>query len=386
MLVAVVLGMIVTFAAGWTLANILGANDGRAGSTAMRPAAAVTSESGTDPLPTDLPTGPATGAAGSGQLQGSAAQNAVLPPATKATKAPIGRFDCPTATVRVSTAAQLTTALAAARPGTVIGLADGIYQGTFVAARSGTAAEPIYLCGARGAVLDGGSIKHGYGLHLNGVSHWLVSGFTVQNGQKGVMLDGATAVGLQDLLVQQIGDEAVHLRRGSSDDVVRGLTIRQTGLRRDKFGEGIYVGTAKSNWCDITSCAPDHSNGNFLLGNTLSATAAEAIDIKEGTTGGVVAGNHFDGTGMTGADSWVDVKGNGWLIADNIGTRAPIDGYQVHEMLGGWGELNLFNANASTVDASGYAIHVTKTHSGNVVQCNNTAIGAQQGLTNIACG
>jgi hypothetical protein len=381
-----VLGMIVTFMAGWVLASITVGKDGDAGtasaSSPLPAGAGSPSTSTVGPLPSDLPTGPLTGG-GQGELQSSS--NVALPKLSKAAQAPIARFSCPTPTVRVSTADELTAALSAARPGAVIGLAAGVYQGEFSTSRSGSAKRPIYLCGGRDAVLDAGSIKGGYTLHLNGASYWRMNGFTVQDGQKGVMVDGATGVGLQNLLLRQIGDEAVHLRHGSTRNVVRGLTVQQTGLRRDRFGEGVYIGTAQKNWCEISACSPDRSDGNFVLGNSFSATSSEAIDIKEGTSGGVVAGNRFDGAGITGADSWVDVKGNGWLIANNRGTRAPIDGYQVHEILDGWGELNVFSGNISVVNATGYAIKVTKTRTGNVVRCNNRSAGAQQGLTNITC-
>lgn len=384
LLAAAVLGMVVTFGAGWALAGATGGGGDTVDSAAGR---TLPAEVGT-PTPTDLPTHPAPtdelGAAGSVDTSTSPAVVG-LPLLPKAGKPPVKAFKCPKATVRVATADELTAALAAAQPGAVIALAPGTYQGNFVATRSGTRKRPIYLCGARTAVLDSGSITGNYGLHLNGASWWRVKGFTVRNAQKGVMLDGVTGVGLQGLEVYQIGDEAVHLRRNSTKNVVRGLTISQTGLRKPKFGEGVYIGTAESNWCEITNCAQDHSDGNFVLDNDITATSAEAVDIKEGTSGGVVAGNRFDGAGITGADSWVDVKGNGWLLVGNRGTRAPMDGYQVHEIVDGFGYRNLFSGNISAVDASGFAIKVTKPRSGNVVSCNNRATGAAQGLSNIPC-
>jgi hypothetical protein len=396
LLAAAILGMIVTFGAGWALG---GATDG-GGEVDVAAAHTLPAEAGSPSVggtglpsglpsrtvPTTLPTALPTGVLGAG-IETTPAGTPVgeLPSVRKATKPPIKAFDCPKATVRVSSAAELTAALAAARPGASIALATGVYSGGFVATRSGTAKKPIYLCGARTAVLDAGSIKGQYGLHLNGASWWRVAGFTVRNAQKGVMLDGVTGVGLQGLLVEEVGDEAVHLRRNSTKNVVRGLTIGRTGLRKPKFGEGVYIGTAESNWCEITSCAQDHSDGNFVLDNVFSQTSAEAVDIKEGTSSGVVAGNRFDGAGITGADSWVDVKGNGWLIVGNRGVRAPADGYQVHEIVDGFGYRNLFSGNVSSVDAAGFAIKVTKTRSGNVVRCNNQETGAAEGLTNIDC-
>jgi hypothetical protein len=395
LLAAALLGMIVTFGAGWALAGAT-TDEGEAHSGLTSSTRTLPGESGTaSPVPAGtgspsgsaLPTGPPTGElplAGS-QPSPTKPGRGDLPSVKKAAKAPIKGFDCPKATVRVESAAELGTALAEARPGASIAIAPGQYPGNFIATRSGTAKQPIYLCGPRTAVLAAGSIKGQYGLHLNGASWWRVKGFTVRNAQKGVMMDGVTGVGLQDLLIDEIGDEAVHLRRNSSDNVVRGLTIGRTGLRKPKFGEGVYIGTAESNWCETTQCEQDHSDGNFVLDNDIKQTSAEAVDIKEGTSGGVVAGNRFDGADITGADSWVDVKGNGWLIADNKGVRAPEDGYQVHEIVDGAGYRNLFSGNVSVVNAGGHAIKVTKTHSGNVVRCNNTAVGAAEGLTNITC-
>jgi hypothetical protein len=388
LVVAVLLGLIMMFGAGWVLAGGRARDDAASGAGPRVSTGTSRAEDGGPPTGAGSPSAGASGGPTDSRAAGDSASSAglgALPSLSEASRAPIGPFDCPTSTVRVSNAAQLTAALAAARPGAVITMTAGVYSGEFVTTRSGTAKKPIYLCGERAAVLDAGAIKGGYGLHLDGASHWRVKGFTVRDSQKGVVLDSATGVGLEGLLVEQIGDEAVHLRRGSTRNVVRGLTIRRTGLRKPKFGEGVYVGTAKHNWCEVNKCRADQSDGNFVLENAFSSTSAEAIDIKEGTSGGVVSGNRFDGAGITGADSWVDVKGNGWLISDNHGSRAPVDGYQVHEIVDGWGYRNLFSANVSAVDAGGYAIKVTKTRSANVVKCNNLASAAGEGLTNIAC-
>jgi hypothetical protein len=308
---------------------------------------------------------------------------AVLPSAV-VPAAPVPAFGCPAATVVVSTADQLTSALATASPGAVIQLRDGVYEGNFVADRSGSPLAPIYLCGGPAAVLQSDSVKSGYVLHLDGVSDWRLAGFTVRNGQKGVVVDAGTRNALQSLTVQDIGDEAVHLRANSTFNVVRGLTVRNTGLHKAKFGEGIYVGSANSNWDDVTGGAPDRSDHNFLLGNTISQTTAENVDIKEGTTGGVLAGNHFDGAGLTAADSWIDVKGNGWLIAGNVGTTTPKDGFQTHVVYDGWGDANLFTGNQATLDGgTGVGFYLHKELS-NAVLCTNL-VAAGDTLSNHPC-
>jgi Right handed beta helix region len=297
---------------------------------------------------------------------------------------------CPDATVEVSTAEQLTAALADVGPGTVILLADGTYDGTFTASTSGTSAAPIWLCGSSDAVLRGPGTDNGLVLHLQRVTHWRLLGFTAREGQKGVMADGVSASVFQDLTVTDIGDEAVHLRTASTGNVVRGLTISHTGLREEKFGEGVYVGTAESNWCKISDCAPDRSDHNVVIANTIRDTTAENVDVKEGTTGGVVADNTFDGAGMRGdADSWIDVKGNDWLIQNNHGTNAKTSGFQVNLQADGWGTGNTFDANTADVHGPGYGYELRaptdEPSAGNRVTCTNTATGAAKGLTNTSC-
>ena len=304
-------------------------------------------------------------------------------PATGAAAA-AGATTCPAATVTVSDAGGLTEALAAAAPGTSIHLADGLYPGAFVATAKGTADRPIFVCGGPGAVLDGGGVKKGYGFHLDGADHWRLIGFTVRNAQKGVMADTVNRSVISGLTVEQIGDEAIHLRKFSSDNVVENNTIRDTGRRRDKFGEGVYIGTAVSNWPQITGGAPDTSDRNVVRGNTITATTAEAVDVKEGTTGGFVTGNTFDGSALTGADSWVDVKGNGWTVSGNSGQRSPEDGYQTHQVADGWGRGNTFTRNTAQVDGPGFGFHLAPVED-NRVLCDNKATGAAQGLANVPC-
>ena len=295
-----------------------------------------------------------------------------------------GAVSCPAATVQVGTADELSAALASSAPGSVIELADGTYEGEFVAETSGTPEQPIFLCGGSGAVLDGGDVEGGYVLHLDGAQHWRLVGFTVTNGQKGVMADGTVGSVIQGLTVTQIGDEAIHLRRHSADNVVRDNTIDTTGLRKERFGEGVYIGSAESNWCDVSDCAPDRSDRNVIVANTISGTTSESIDIKEGTTGGVVSDNDFDGSHLSGADSWVDVKGNAWLVEGNRGTSSPEDGFQTHEILEGWGDRNLFRANTAAVDGPGVGIAVQPELT-NRVTCDNEATGAEGGLSNVEC-
>ncbi len=288
-----------------------------------------------------------------------------------------GSSACPLATITVTTSLELADALRSAHAGDHIALADGRFVGHFVATTRATEQQPITLCGGPAAVLDGGGIAAGYVLHLDGVSDWRLTGFTVRNGQKGVMVDHSTRVHITGLTVEDIGDEAIHLRADTTDTTVKHNTIRRTGQRKPQFGEGIYVGTARSNWTKITRGQPDHSDRNQLIANTITDTTAESIDIKEGTTGGLISANTFNGTGLTKADSWVDVKGNNWLIEDNAGHNSPLDGFQTHQIIDGAGAGNTFRRNTAYLNGSGYAFHFAPPND-NVLTCDNRVIGTAQ--------
>jgi hypothetical protein len=288
--------------------------------------------------------------------------------------APTSVSGCPEG-VPVDSADGLDDALASAEPGDVIVLRAGTYDGRFVIDRSGTSDAPVVLCGARDAVLDGGSTADGYAVHLDGVSHWRVRGLTVRGAAKGVVLDESSDNEFVGLAIGRTGEEALHLRRNSSRNLVQGNRVDGAGLERRDIGEGIYVGSAESSWCRVTACEPDRSDDNRLVSNEVSGTAAEPIDVKEGTTGGLVSGNRLDGEGSD-ADSLIDVKGNGWTVEGTVGTASPGNGAAVYRILDGWGEGNAFRGNRFEVPASAWAVEVfgAARSGGNVVDCTNVAV------------
>ncbi len=263
-------------------------------------------------------------------------------------------------TVRVSTAKELQAALSAAVPGRTIQLADGSYSGNFKITTAGTAAARITLTGSPNAVLST-TTGGGYGLSLTDASYWTVQGVTVTGAQKGIMVDASDYVVLDGVTVHHTTMEGVHFRNSSSHGVLRNSTVHDTGTSHDGKGEGVYVGTANT--------LSDRSDYVQILNNTIGpGIGGENVDLKEGTTGGLVSGNRFDGNGLTNVnydDSWVDVKGNGYVIENNTGVRTMNDGYQTHTQQPGWGCGTVFRNNRSDLSgASGsnpakYAIDVT---------------------------
>ncbi|MEU7580560.1 right-handed parallel beta-helix repeat-containing protein [Streptomyces sp. NPDC041068] len=287
----------------------------------------------------------------------------------------------PARTIEVSTAAELKTALTDASPGDTIHLADGTYSGNFKTSVAASANSRITLTGSSKAVLTAGG---GYGLHLNGAAYWTVQGITVTGGQKGIMIDSARGVVVDSVTVHGLDMEGVHFRKSSSDGVIKNSRIHDTGNDDRGMGEGVYVGTANT--------LSDKSDRVQIIGNTIGPdVGGEAIDLKEGTTGGKVSGNTFDGKGLTGNhydDSWVDVKGNDYVIENNTGKNTLNNGYETHTQQSGWGCGTVFRANRSTLTgATGdkqLAINVTN-QSGScrtTVHASNTVTGGR-GLTNI---
>ena len=371
--------------AGVLVASVVSDGSGAVGAS-VAGAGDLTAAASAEPTTTALPTTGATTAPAEGVAVPRTDDLEPAPEGMASAAASTDSVSCPGTTVSVDDADGLHAALAAASPGDVIGLADGEYAGEFVATADGTEAAPIWLCGGRDAQLVGEGHDDGYGLHLDGAAHWRLVGFTVRDSQKGVMADGTTGTVIQGLEVRSIGDEAIHLRGHSTANAVRGNVIHDTGNRREKFGEGVYIGTAESNWCDITDCEPDRSDGNVVEGNTIYDVTAEAVDLKEGTTGGSVIGNSFDGSSMTedGADSWVDVKGNDWTIVGNVGAHSLMDGFQTHEILDGWGTGNHFADNTATVDGPGFGFSLTP-ELANTVSCSNIVESADEGYATTTC-
>ncbi|MBE1462604.1 right-handed parallel beta-helix repeat-containing protein [Kibdelosporangium phytohabitans] len=319
------------------------------------------------------------------------------------------------ATVDVSTAAQLQAALGSATPGTVVRMAAGTYRGSFVSQKAGSSSQPITLTGPANAVLinDGPSGQapscpaptagwdSGYGLWLYGAPYWKLTGFTVAESKKGIVLDNSHHTTLDGVYVHHVDEEAVHFRRSSADSVIRNSRITDTGLVQKGYGEGVYIGSANSNWsCHGNSGGADKSDRVQVLDNRIGPNiAAEPIDVKEGTQAGVIRGNTFNGQGITGqnsADSWIDVKGTDYLIENNTGTfTSPgtfANGYETHNpsttpsFPNGCG--NTWRGNKSDLGGAGeYAIKITSTSKckerPNVVHASNTVTKAKKGLTNV---
>lgn len=255
------------------------------------------------------------------------------------------------------TSAELTRRLEQAQPGDVIALTQRRYVGRFAISARGTTKAPIVLCGETGSILEGPSITTGYTLHLDGAAWITVQDLSITGGQKGLVLDSSDHVTLSELSISDTGQEAVHLRRHSSDNLVSRVSISTTGLSSPEFGEGIYVGSASANWCKLTECEPDRSDRNTIESSKIANTTAEPIDVKEGTTAGVIRDNNLSSTAGR-KRSAIDLKGNAWRVTDNRISVLDAPAVSIYSLAPGWGVENIIGANHFELASNGEAVHV----------------------------
>ena len=252
-------------------------------------------------------------------------------------------------------------AMRSAKPGDVIRLAAGTYdysgyQGAqkIDTSASGTKEAPITLTAAdpeHPPVLTGSQTETGYVLHIQG-EYWVIENLIITTSQKGIVLDHASHSVIRNCEISNTGAEAVALRDGSSYCTVSGCSIHDTGLVSPGYGEGVYVGSAKS-----TSGFDYHCDSNKIENCVFQNIAAEHIDVKEYTAGTEICGCTFYGDGMTGenyAGSFVDIAGNACSVHDNTGYRRQnpkiVAAFEIHEQVEGWGHGNVFRDNTVYLD------------------------------------
>lgn len=216
-------------------------------------------------------------------------------------------------TIEVKNSEELKSALANAESGTTIRLADGEYNGNFeLKGKSNVTIE-----GSRNAKINGGDMNSGYALHVEDSENITLKGFSVTGGQKGIVFDGTNKSLLDDLSITGTGQEAVHFRKNSSDNVIQNSFINDTGNIDPGYGEGVYIGSDDEKGIDL-------SNNNKVLGVEFGDdVTAENVDIKEHTQGNVVAYSKLNESGITGehfADTAIDVKpaASGTLLYGNF--------------------------------------------------------------------
>lgn len=333
---------------------------------------------------------------------------------------PLPVITSPTRTVNVSDRDSLVAALVDIRWGDKINIAAGQYGDagddiviTSPSMAGYSASNPpkgIWIVGPVGktAVINRGTTASGYALHLDGANYAQVENLKIIGGQKGVMVDETNFSRLINCDIGFMGQEAVHYRNFSSDNLIQGCIVHDSGQTGDgSNAEGIYFGQANTNWdasYSRTAGKPDTSNRNSAIGNTLTNIKAELFDVKEGTTGGVIKDNTGSGSAIAGnndADSYIDVKGNDYLVEGNTfnnPSSVMVHAITTHINYAGYGNRNVFKDNTlvaggktgtvenSTTGSQGINILTSGSRGsavGNVVYSDNVVTGAPGGKSNI---
>lgn len=273
--------------------------------------------------------------------------------------------------ISVSTTDELKAALLNAAAGDTILLQPGTYENSqsgisgsrFYSNVEGTKTAPITIKSAdpdNPAVLDGANYEKGIVLYITG-GYWNISDIVLCNAQKGIILDHSDYSVISNVEVYNTGQEGIHLRDGSSHCQIIEAKVHDTGLA-GSYGEGIYIGSAKSTTSYVHECDDNLVKG-CILGPNISD---ESIDIKEYTTGNIIEECTMYGAGMTATDSFVDIKGNETIVRNNTcysqDNAVITDAFQVHCQVEGWGIDNLVYGN--TVYFSGSTEYIVRTWNG----------------------
>jgi endoglucanase len=235
--------------------------------------------------------------------------------------------------INCNSISQISAALASAQAGDEIIIASGVYNASskvedaigkfvyFTSNANGTAANPIILRGASAAnkpVLRAAEANK-YGATIMSITgdYWIIKDLELSQGQKGLTMDTANHCQLLNLSVNDIGDEGIHLRSGSSDNLVQNCSVFNVGVRQPGFGEGIYIGSDEGQHDTYTPNCDRNTINNCVLGPNIRA---EAIDVKEGTQFTVIKNCTISGAGISGAnsaDAFIDIKGGNAFIYNN---------------------------------------------------------------------
>jgi endoglucanase len=209
-------------------------------------------------------------------------------------------------------------------PGTYIALEKDNTNGRpsrFFSDRDGNEANPITIRAedpANPPILKAPEGSYdGYVMRILG-DYWHVKDLILEDGSKGLVFDNANYGRIENITVRDIGEEGIHLRDGSSHNLVTGCSVSNTGVTKPGFGEGLYVGSDKSQHnvtynpdCDFNTLE------NCIVGPNITA---EGVDVKEGTTNTIIRGCTFSARGITGdnsADAFIDLKGVYTFVYNN---------------------------------------------------------------------
>ncbi|MFT7475347.1 MAG: hypothetical protein ACI81L_002285 [Verrucomicrobiales bacterium] len=182
-------------------------------------------------------------------------------------------------------------AISLALPGDTINILPGTYDRIVIDGKQ----QLTIRAPERGVTLTSGMYERFAGVLVENSSDIVVEGLAVTKSLWGIRVLASTRISIQYNSVFDIGQEGIHVLGRSTDVTIEGNRVDLTGQREGNngvlefadLGEGIYLGTggrlADGTFDDVSNIR--------VIGNEISNTSAEAIEIKASVFDVVVRDN-----------------------------------------------------------------------------------------------
>ncbi len=218
-----------------------------------------------------------------------------------------------------------------AKPGDEIIIASGTYiapekvsvggrAARFLSQKDGTSSKPIIIRGKNASnppILKGPDGRYdGYVMRIMG-DYWKIEDLILEEGSKGLVFDTANHGVIKNVTVRELGEEGIHLRDGSSNNLVKNCKVYNTGIKKPGIGEGLYVGSDKGQHDDYDRDCNNNTIEGCIVGPNVTA---EGVDVKEGTKNTIIRNCTFSAKGISGensADAFIDLKGAYAFVYNN---------------------------------------------------------------------
>ncbi len=167
-------------------------------------------------------------------------------------------------------------ALTQLAPGGSIEFQPGVYPPLTLTGLEASPNAPVRFVGGPGVEFRGESYDEDAGILIQDSSHIEISGMSVSGSLWGIYIQNSSGVSIVNNDVSDVGQEAIRVKDGSSNIIIDGNRVADTGRRTENGipnGEGIYIGTG-------TPGGVDHVSNVVISNNIIERTADEAIDIK----------------------------------------------------------------------------------------------------------
>ncbi|MBS0205386.1 MAG: right-handed parallel beta-helix repeat-containing protein [Planctomycetes bacterium] len=209
----------------------------------------------------------------------------------------------------------------------------GTYPPLRIVDKKGTREKPIVFQSfpgkERAATFSSGRRSAGTGISVESCEYVEVRNLRVTESQKGIDCWSVSNCAVRGNLLEQLGQEAIHVGRKHTNDGTKQFTgpashhvqvlgnkIQGTGKDKEQYGEGIYIGTG--------AFGGDDTHDVLIEGNILGDISAEGIELKPGTHDLVVRGNcifnthHRYNAAITVAVEGVSSGNGNYLIESNL--------------------------------------------------------------------